>query len=156
MKKILLMLTVILVGLVSCSKDESNTTPEVKTGDAFLKFVVNAKLASGQTVEEEFKMPFVMIWRAEGKDYEYNGLGDKNYAVDKKTGNAVKADYEYINIRSKIVKLLPGKYFIAILTDLDTSPRLAHSYTTFTIESNKVKEVKKNVSSMVSNKYTPW
>lgn len=155
MKKVILVL--LLAGIfVGCSKDNENPQPEESTGTVSLKFVKNSTLSGGQIVEEDYKMAFVMLWRAEGKEYVYNGHSDKNYAIDTKSNNPVKADFEYIDVRSKSVELLPGKYFIAILTDIDSSPRLAHSYTTFTVESNKVTSVKKNVSGMVSNKYNIW
>ncbi len=154
MKKTVMILLLMSVFL-GCSKKDEVTPPETKQG-VNLKFVKSSKLNSGETVENAFNISIVMIWKADGKNFKYNGLNDGLYAYDNTSKQSYKADYSYQNIRTETYNLPAGQYFITIITDSSESPKLAYSYTNFTVEKGNYLNLKKDVSSMSSYTYTAW
>lgn len=154
MKKIILFL-LLAVTLGSCGKSDPVTPTETKQG-LNIEFVKDKQLTGGQTVEEPFNVNVVLIWKADGKDFKYNGTSDGKYAYDNIGKESFKSDYEFVNIRNLNTELPAGKYFITIITNDKENPKLAYSYTTFTVATGTFSEIKKNVTSMENYKYTAW
>lgn len=156
MKRILLMLIVLSIGFVSCSKDNSQVEDKTKTGSLGLKFTKSKTLTSGGKVEENFAVTIVQIWKADNKELIWAGYGHGQYATEVGTNNSFKADYQYANLDVKNITLPVGRYFIAIMTDLSDGPKAAHSYTNFNIKEGENTLIAKNVTDMKFFSYSPW
>lgn len=154
MKRVLL-LTLVSIFLLSCSKDDDSGNVETKQGIG-LQFVKNKKLTSGEVTEERFTARVVAIWNSDGKDLTYSGPNDGTYAYDKISAKSYEAEYAYTNVQSKLIELPAGKYMIAFVTDEKEDPKLVYSYTTVEVKRGEYLQVKKNVTDMKIGTYTPW
>lgn len=154
MKKII-PIVLLFALLMGCSKKDDVIPAETKSGVS-LKFVKTSKLSTGETVENPYKMYIVMVWKSDGKDFVYNRVSDGEYAYDGVSKKSYKADYSYLNVTSETYVLPVGKYFITVVTNSDDIPRIAYSYTNFTVKTSEFVTVKKDVSTMKSISYSAW
>lgn len=150
-----LLLLLLAVIISACGKNETVEPVETDQG-VKISFVKDKKLSSGEVVEEPFQANIILIWKSDGKDFKYNGFNDGVYAYDNISKKSYENDYDYLNFSSKIIELPAGKYFITVATDDRVNPKLAYTYTSFTVEKGKYLELKKNVTSMENYKYTAW
>jgi hypothetical protein len=150
MKNILLIFFITV--LFGCGKNN----PVVSRQGIDLDFTKTYPGSGGSTYFKAFNVATVLIWKAEGKNFQYNGLSEKNMAYDNISKTSFAADYTYSNVTSTNIELPPGEYFITMITDDVETPKLAYSYTKFSLKAGQFVSLKKDVTNMVSNGYSVW
>ena len=73
--------------------------------------------SGGSTYIKAFNVATVLVWKAGAKNFQYNGLAEKNLAHDNVSKISFEADYTYSNVTSTNIELPPGEYFITMITD---------------------------------------
>ncbi|WP_316801741.1 hypothetical protein [Pedobacter nototheniae] len=150
MKNIFLL--IIMTTLFGCSKKDNVVTRQ----GIDVEFTKDYTFTDGVTANRPFNVASMLIWRAEGKQFTYNGLTDKATAYDDVSKTNIAADYTYSNIKSQVIELPAGEYFLAILTDDAETPKMAYTYTSFSLKAGVFIPIKKNLTALPSNAYTPW
>ena len=147
-----LFLLIIITTLFGCSKKDNVVTRQ----GIDVEFTKDYTFTDGVSANRPFNVATMLIWKAEGKSFTYNGLTDKANAYDNISKTNVAADYTFANIKSQVIELPAGQYFLAILTDDTEAPKSAYSFTSFSLKAGAFVPVKKNVTAMPSNAYTAW
>lgn len=150
MKNIFLL--IIMTTLFGCSKKDNVVTRQ----GIDVEFTKDYTFTDGVSANRPFNVATMLVWKAEGRSFTYNGLTDKGTAYDNVSKTNVAADYTFANIKSQVIELPAGEYFLAILTDDAEAPKLAYSYTSFSLKAGAFFPIKKNVTTMQGNAYTAW
>lgn len=138
----------------ACSKKDS--TPEKTTGTYTFMATYNKSLTTGQVVQERQPLAFLFIWKADNRDFEIKSVLDLGYAFDKISQTSLKYDFVISNPSTESGELLPGRYFIYIVTGADAFPRNMYSYTYFDIKAGQLTQIKKVFRDQNNFAYESW
>jgi hypothetical protein len=145
-------LIILATVLFGCGKNN----PVVSRQGFDLDFTKTYPGSGGSTYTRAFKVAIIFVWKAEGRDFQYNGLSEKQLAYDNISKTSISADYIYTNVVTSNTVLPPGEYFITMITDDTDTPKSAYSYTKFSIKTGQFVSLKKDVTNMISNGYSAW
>lgn len=138
--------------LFSCGKKD-NPKPETNTGFSVV-VKQNSKLSTGQVVAKDVNS-VIMVWKADGKDFDVNGTDFiEGYALDKNSGTSFKYDYSANNIISQ--KAPNGRYFVYVVITADGYGQFAHSYTYFNVSDNYVQLSKTFTTNANTLSFEDW
>lgn len=154
-----IILSILIITFVSCSKEERKPRPNVHITGYSIDIGINDKSTSGQIIEHTAPVAVIHVWRADNKNYEILSVGDAigGYATDKSSDRLESAYYS--SLSSPITeKAIPGKYFVFVV--LDESPtvgKFSYSYTSFEVVKGEQTLLKKTFTSHVAdNQFEDW
>lgn len=156
MKKLMLLFS-LLAFTVACSSDDeiSATTNE---GTLFFTSYEKYKLSTGEEQERKIKVAAIMIWNADGKDFDFvksNSDILKGFVWDNISNQSYKYNYVTMYTDTYSLKLKPGKY--AIFVQYDKDKGYDQSYTHFEVKSGEMTDLKKyHKSQPIGSYYAPW
>jgi hypothetical protein len=96
--------------LFGCGKND----PVVNRQGFDLDFTKTYPGSGGSTYFKAFSVATVLVWKAEGKNFQYNGLAEKNLAYDNVSKTSFAADYTYSNVTSSNYELPVGELLMIL------------------------------------------
>jgi len=156
MKKLILLFSLLAI-ITACSSDDE-TTAINKEGTLFFTSYEKYNLSTGEEQERKIKVAAIMIWHADGKEFDFvKSYSDilKGYVWDNISSKSYKYNHVTMYTDTYDLKLQPGKY--AIFVQYDSDKGYTQSYTYFEIRQGEFTELKKYYKPKeVGSYYAPW